>query len=202
MNSFNEWDASIVVRLQEMMCFDGLTPWVKLITYTSELGILSIIIFVILVIRKDTRRAGILLGLSIFITLIICTFVIKPLVLRTRPYEICENVLRMIALPHDSSFPSGHTSNSFAWAFSLYYSSREKSKFRIIDSERIAKLINNCSKFAIILAFMVGLSRIYLGVHYLSDVIAGALLGLIISLVVYRFAPRLFQSNFYRSVFK
>ena len=86
---------------------------------------------------------------------------IKPLVGRIRPYDINTAVGLLIPRPTDFSFPSGHTGASFAAAAAL-----EDSNYRL----RIP---------AWVLAVLIAFSRLYLYVHYPTDVLAGAMLGIL-----------------------
>lgn len=199
--SLNEWEAELLGKFQNFIVSDSLTPLVKLITSTAELGFVSILVFFILALNPRTRKASIVVGSGILLTMVISTLIIKPLVLRARPFDVSPEVFKLIVDPGDSSFPSGHTSNMFALAFSLYFASHPRYKQGIFDSDREARLIHTISKFAIILAFMVGLSRIYLGVHYFSDVLAGALIGTMVAFLITKFAPA-FLKNFDRRVLK
>lgn len=81
---------------------------------------------------------------------------------------------RLISIPTDSSFPSGHTASAFAGAFGLLCALDKKQKLWAIP--------------ALILALMISASRIYVCVHYPSDVFAGMIIGIIIGIVAYYIA--------------
>ena len=89
---------------------------------------------------------------------------LKNIVERTRPCEAIPGLVRLIEAQSDFSFPSGHTCASFAAAFALYKTLPGKRK--------IWKVL------CIVLAVLISFSRLYVGVHYPTDVLAGALIGL------------------------
>jgi Membrane-associated phospholipid phosphatase len=93
--------------------------------------------------------------------------IVKVLVARPRPFQEWSNLHILIPKPKGFSFPSGHTSSSFAAAGAIYFSGNKK-----------------WSIPALILAALIGFSRLYFGVHYPTDVICGALLGFLISFVL------------------
>jgi len=131
------------------------------ITYLGELGIVWIVISIILIVNKKYRKIGITCILALLLSLLFTDLSIKQVIQRQRPimrYPI-ENPL--IAIPKSYSFPSGHTSSSFAAAWVLY---------RQIDKYKLTFLM---------LAALIAFSRMYLYVHYLSDVIGGILVGII-----------------------
>lgn len=106
------------------------------------------------------RRRGLLVLLSLAANALLCNVLLKPLVGRSRPYDLLgyEILIRPLG---DASFPSGHTSASFAAATALYAINRR------------------WGVAAYILAALIGLSRLYLGVHFPTDVLAGAFFGVL-----------------------
>ena len=138
--------------------FDFLMPK---ITHLGDIGIIWIVISIALIITKKYRKIGITSILALLLSLLFTDATIKQFIQRQRPitrYPI-ENAL--IAIPTTFSFPSGHTSSSFAAAWVLY---------RQMDKYKLSFLI---------LAALIAFSRMYLYVHYLSDVVAGVLVGII-----------------------
>ena len=102
--------------------------------------------------------------------LIISGLILKPLVGRDRPCDLSVPEDMLLACLSDHSFPSGHTAAAFAAATALFLCHKK------------------AGLFALCLAFLMGFSRLYLFVHYPSDVIAGALLGIVFGFVGYHLA--------------
>ena len=127
-----------------------------------------IVLSVILLFPKKTRRAGILSLLALLGSLCVTNFLLKNYVARVRPYEVVQGLQCLIPAQKDWSFPSGHASASFASAVVIY-----KSCHRGIGVP------------ALILAFAISLSRLYVGVHYPSDVIVGMIIGTLIALILF-----------------
>jgi len=104
------------------------------------------------------------IGLILFVTLVFCAVitnaVLKPLVARPRPCHVCTEIRLLISCPMDYSFPSGHTMSSFAAAMI------------IIHANQTLGII------AFALAIFISFSRLYLFVHYPSDVMAGMIFGI------------------------
>ncbi len=136
------------------------------ITYLGEKGIFWICVSIILIVFKKTRKCGFFMLISMIIGVILGNGLIKHLVARARPCWIDESIQLLIANPKDYSFPSGHTLASFEAAISILLFDK---KWGIV---------------ATITAFLIGLSRLYLFVHFPSDVVAGAVLGTCIALTV------------------
>lgn len=152
-------DTSILFGIQEVLqCafMDFLVPW---ITRLGDKGIVWILFGLALLIPKKGRKYG----LAVFVSLLLCSFlgneIIKNIVMRPRPCHV-NMVQLLIDMPHGYSFPSGHTGSSFAAAYVIY---KYNSKYGIL---------------AYILATLIGFSRLYLFVHYPTDVLCGALLGM------------------------
>lgn len=155
-----ELDGEILLWIQDNLRADFLNPLVKGITYLGNGGILMIAACLILMIIPKTRRLGAVCALSLALEFIICNLLLKTTIARTRPYETVDGLTRIIGKQSDYSFPSGHSGASFAVASVIF---REAPK-------RIGIPI-------LILAFLIALSRLYVGVHFPTDVIAGIILG-------------------------
>ena len=138
------------------------------ITRLGDAGILWIILTVIFLLTKKYRKTGIVMAIALAVDLICCNIIIKPLVARTRPYDINTAVKLLIPAQIDYSFPSGHTAASFASAAAMYYS--------------------GCRfwKAALVIAVIIGFSRLYLYVHFPTDVLAGALLGVLFGYIGFK----------------
>lgn len=90
--------------------------------------------------------------------------VLKNAITRERPCIAIEGIRLIVGCPKSYSLPSGHAISSFAFAVPLFFLSREymKMQWRL---------------YPLVLALVIAFSRIYLGVHYPTDVLAGAVLG-------------------------
>lgn len=183
------WDAGLLIYIQEHFRTDLLTPFMTFITHTSDAGLCWIILCILLVIIPRTRRVGIIAGASIAIEALITNLLIKNIVARTRPYEVVEGLVNLIEKQKDYSFPSGHSGASFAVAGALIV-------VALLGLPAIAK-DGGFSKtktsaaykvFAIvtlIYAVLIAFSRLYVGVHYPTDVLGGILLGIGTSILAY-----------------
>ncbi|MCR5202985.1 MAG: phosphatase PAP2 family protein [Lachnospiraceae bacterium] len=118
------------------------------------------------------RRTGIALSIGLLLQLIFINGILKNVVRRPRPYDEIDLLTSLIGKMPDSSFPSGHTTASFLSATIIYMCMKDK-RYGIM---------------AYIIAILIALSRLYLGVHYPSDVIAGVIFGVIIGFVVSKIA--------------
>ena len=137
------------------------------ITALGNGGIIWIVAALVLIAIPKYRKCGIALSAGLLACLVIGNLTLKPLVARVRPYEFVEGIKLLIATPTDFSFPSGHTLSSTVSA---------------------AVLTMGDKKFgyaAIPLATVIAFSRLYLYVHFLTDVLGGAVIGAVISTVIY-----------------
>lgn len=142
--------------------FDKIMP---VITSAGNLGIVWITISVLLMTKKDYRRLGQMILTALVITTIIGEGIIKNIVKRKRPFYGDNDKELLISKPITYSFPSGHTASSFAVATVFI------------------KTDNAASLEIILLAGLIAFSRIYLGVHYPSDVIGGGIIGVLCGLI-------------------
>ena len=141
-----------------------------IITVFGDAGIFWMVIAALLFIIPKTRKTGLGMAIAMMIGLIVCNITLKPLVARIRPYDLqLQEFGITIQLlgdkMHDFSFPSGHTIASF---------------------EAAVVMLKNSKKLgipAMILAVLISFSRLYLYVHYPTDVIASVILGTLFALI-------------------
>ena len=162
MEAFNAWESNIVLFVQENLRFEFLNPVMKFITSLGDGGILPIAVCILLMILKKTRKVGVAASLSLIFEAILINLTIKNLVGRTRPYIVNEAIEFITKQPSDKSFPSGHTGCVFAVASVLFYMMPKKVGIP-----------------AIVIASLVGISRLYVGVHYPTDIIGGFIIGML-----------------------
>ena len=141
---------------------DALMP---LITLLGDAGIFWILCSVALIFIPKTRRVGLSMGISLLIGLLVCNVTLKPLVGRIRPYDyqmvhFQREITLLVEGLHDFSFPSGHTIASFEAATAL-----------LMGNKKLGIP-------AMILAVLIAFSRLYLYVHYPTDVLASIVLGI------------------------
>ena len=135
---------------------DAVLPW---ISGTADHGEVWILLAAVLLLLRRQRRYGAAVACGLVLDLVACNLVLKPLIGRVRPFAVNPDVVLLIAPPGDASFPSGHTAASFAAVFALKTAG------------------SPLWKPALALAVVIALSRLYLYVHWPSDVLGGALLG-------------------------
>lgn len=153
-------DGGLLLLIQEYVRTPVLDDIMIFITTLGNGGMIWIAATVLLLIPKKTRKVAIISAVALLGSLIINNHLIKNLVQRPRPYMTFTDLRILIPTPSEFSFPSGHTSSSFA-AASVFYTNLPK----------------KIGVPAVILAGFIGLSRLYVGVHYPTDVIAGMLMG-------------------------
>ena len=134
-----------------LMCF---------ITSLGNVGAIWIVLAVVLIAIPKTRKSGIIVAAALIIDAALCSGILKNVFCRIRPFDVNTAVQVLITKPRDFSFPLGHTSASFAAATALYLA-KERKLFAT----------------TLVLACLIAFSRMYLYVHYPTDVLAGALLG-------------------------
>jgi membrane-associated phospholipid phosphatase len=139
------------------------TPFLDvLMPLISNCIILWLILPMLLMTRKQTRKAGIMIFAAIVLDVIICNLIMKNVFHRIRPSDVNTAVTLLVRRPTDYSFPSGHAALSFAAVTGLWLSGALK-KWRIP---------------ALCLAILIVFSRMYLYLHYPTDLLAGAIVGI------------------------
>ena len=175
-------DGNLLIGIQHTLNADWLTVAMKCITSLGNGGLVSIALCLVLMMYKKTRKLGIVCAASVALTFICSTGILKPLVDRARPWEVIDGIKMLIPDPGDSSFPSGHASNTMSMALALWLNTRDGRLLKDIDYVKL----HRWSYLAIVLALLVGLSRVYLGMHFPSDVIGGMLVALICNIIIYK----------------
>jgi len=155
-------DNGILDFIQTYMRTDFLDKLFPYITYLGSGGLLWIVTALVLLIKRKYRKHGIVLSMSLIMCLIIGNIMLKPLIARIRPCDVNEAIQLLIKRPTDFSFPSGHTLSGVASTVVIFHMNR---KIGIV---------------AMILAILVAFSRLYLYVHYPSDILGGIIIGILI----------------------
>ncbi|MCH5183571.1 MAG: phosphatase PAP2 family protein [Oscillospiraceae bacterium] len=152
------FELSLLDFLQAHLRCAFLDAVVPVFTKLGDYGILWILLTAGLLAFPKTRRVGLAAACALLLELLLCNLLLKPLVARERPYTYRE--LQLLISPlKDYSFPSGHTAASFAVSSALFF---RKNRLWIP---------------AFALSILLGFTRLYLYVHFPSDVLCGALLG-------------------------
>jgi undecaprenyl-diphosphatase len=185
-------DGGLLVFLQNLLYAGWLTPLMKGITFMSEYGIAEIILCLVLIICRKTRRLGIICAASLALSFVCCNIILKPIIDRARPWELFDAVNVLMPDPGDASFPSGHSSCAMSVAMALFLESRS-----VRDSEAPClgwkgigadpRKVHKWGIAAIAFALLTGFSRLYLGMHYPTDVVAGLILGALSACIVHIF---------------
>lgn len=147
-------------------------------TKLGDHGLIWIAISLLLLAYKPTRIWGVFAGVSLAMTFFIDEFLLKSIFLRERPFVAIPDVRLIIDPPSGFSFPSGHSATAFSVAVCLLFCPRLKPPLRVA---------------AVLLAAAIATSRVYLSVHYLTDVLCGSLVGIVCGVIFGLAALRLQQ---------
>jgi undecaprenyl-diphosphatase len=145
---------------------DGFEDPLRAYVQVSEILFVVAIVALFVFGAPRLKRAAVAAGLSAGLALLVAHFLASA-VGRDRPFVTHPNAHLFIAHAKDPGFPSDHATGAFAIAFAL------------VLRDRTIGIV------ALVLAFVLSVGRVALGVHYPSDVFAGAVLGLIGALVLW-----------------
>lgn len=171
-----DWEFTLLDWIRQNLRSDFLDTVMPVITSLGHLGLFWIILTLLLFIPRRTRKYAHIAAIGLLLGLIVGNGILKPLIARIRPYDIRPAAL-LIQAPTDYSFPSGHTQASFSAALPIF-----------MWKKRVGI-------FALILALLIAFSRMYLYVHYPTDVLAGMLLGILYAVIGLLIANRLFRGK-------
>lgn len=159
MDIITQWDMAALVWVREYLNWDALDPIMIFITNLGNDGLVWLSLAAVLLCFRRTRRAGICVLTAMLICLLVGNLGLKNWVARVRPYHAMEGWEVAIPHPNGFSFPSGHTMHALGAATAILLCNRK------------------LGTAAMVLAIMIAFTRIYLGVHYPTDVMAGMVLG-------------------------
>jgi undecaprenyl-diphosphatase len=159
-------DNKLLLLIQRRLRCSVLDKVMPIITSLGTCGVIWGVVMLVFLRMLKYRRIGLILFVTLIFCAVITNAVIKPLVARPRPCHIFTNIRLLISCPMDFSFPSGHTMSSFAAAVIIVHANQA------------------LGVIAFILAVLISFSRLYLFVHYPSDVLAGTVFGITIACVM------------------
>lgn len=156
-----ELDGAILLFIQEHLRFEWLDPIVLFLTSLGNAGAVWIVLAAALLIQKKYQRAGLAMALSLLLGFLVTNLLLKNWVCRPRPYTAIPQLIPLVT-EGDWSFPSGHSTSSMAAAVAMF-----------------CRTPRGIGVPPVVLAVAICLSRLYVGVHYPTDVLCGALVGVL-----------------------
>lgn len=176
-NNAISFDLPVLDWIQANMQSGFMDKFMPFITRFGDHGTFWMIVAALLFLFPKTRKTGLGMAIAMMLGLLVCNVTLKPLVARIRPYDLQEELGVTIQLlgerMHDFSFPSGHTIASF---------------------EAAVVMLKNSKKLgipAMILAVLIAFSRLYLYVHYPTDVLFSVFAGILFGFIGYAIAQRI-----------
>ena len=166
-----KFDFQILFFIRDHIRNSFLNVVVPFYTTLGDDGIIWIALGLIMLIPKKTRKCGIMVLAALIVMVVFNNLLLKNLIARARPYatypELIEDLIGVIHVPSSYSFPSGHTVSAMAVAFTV-----------LTQHKKLGSIV-------LVFAILMGLSRLYVGVHFPTDVYGGMIVGAIIALFVY-----------------
>ena len=139
-----------------------------------------LVIILLVVVLKNFRKSLpmiISVATAVFLSRIVITEVIRNFFYRFRPFVENQATLLISQSPEESSMPSGHAAFFFALAMAVYFYNKKLGIFLFIS------------------AFLISISRVFCGVHWPSDILAGAFVGIFSGWLVYKISQRFLKQK-------
>ena len=178
MDFIQNLDAQILLYIQEHFRTQFLNTFFVGFTHLGDGGILWICISLILMIFRKTRRIGFVCAVSLMIGALVTNVTLKNIVARPRPFDTIQDLTILIKYPTDYSFPSGHTTSWFASGTSMFLMLNKKYSYVFL-----------------MLASIMGFSRLYVGVHYPTDVLCGLMIGVFSTIISYNIIRVIYKNR-------
>lgn len=167
MQTITDIDFTVLKFLHEKLSCGFLDILMPIITFLGNVGTIWIVSALVLLFIKKYRKNAVMILCGIACGAVIGNLILKNLVARARPFILDTTVDLLISVPTGYSFPSGHSLSSFAAAVILFHTDKR------------------LGIPALVLALLIAFSRLYLYVHFPSDVISGAVIGIAIGQIVW-----------------
>ncbi len=152
---------------------EWLTEILRFFTTIGESGLVWIVIAIVLACIPKTRKCGLTMMIAMAVTYLVGNLFLKNVIARLRPCAVDTSVTLKIPFPSEYSFPSGHTSNGFAGAVTIFSYYRK------------------AGILSLIMAAVIAFSRLYFFVHYPTDILGGIVLGTLDALLAVYIVKRL-----------
>jgi len=163
----NPWELPLLEGLHDAIECPFLDALMPFVSNFAKWGVGWIVLGLVLVCIRKTRKMGVTVLLSLLLGLLFCNGILKPLFARIRPYEWNTAITLLIPPESDRSFPSGHAVASFESAVAVFCYHKK------------------WGAVALVLAGVIAFSRLYLLMHFFTDVLVGALVGILCGLLAY-----------------
>ncbi len=161
-------DYSLFRSMNEVWVSPSLDYLMPLLSRAGAMGAVWLLLLgAIAALGKRTGRRVALAGLVALVIGFACSQLLKDLTMRPRPFLVLPDVRLLVPTPHSYAFPSGHTTSSFAAATGV-----------LLAARKILGKVPIWSLGMLVLAAAISYSRVYVGVHWPTDVAAGVVLGL------------------------
>lgn len=159
MDAITQFDFSILDFIHKNLSCAALDAAMPIVTFFGSTALLWIFAAVVMLFMRGYRKNGIMMCVGLALCLLIGNLLLKNIIARDRPCWINENVILLVSNPDDYSFPSAHSMTSFAAAAVLFHTDKR------------------LGTAALIMAALIAFSRLYLYVHFPTDVFAGIAMG-------------------------
>lgn len=160
------WEFDFLYALQSLHQ-PWLNPIMIFVSKIGEAGAVWVAISLVLLFFRKTRRCGIAMLFSMILTFVLGNLVLKNLIARPRPCMVDSSVALLVPFPSEFSFPSGHTMNGFTAAATIFLCHRKAGAAALLG------------------AALIAFSRMYLFVHFPTDILGGILIGVLDAILVY-----------------